>query len=332
MNVQSGDGGSIRRYLLGELSEQEREPIEQRLMSDDDFYEQFLLAEGDLIDAYISGALSEQEQAQFGRHFLQVPELRQEVRATTALRKYAQETAPPVADTGSTARSNVSFFNRWMGFFRRPVVGVSFAAALLTASILLASWLAIQNLRLREQVEQLQAQRVVAPVPQNDLAEQLAAERLRGEQLSTELRRQQELLSEESRKLQTAQAQAHPTPARPPGQRASGVAFFAFTLTSGATRDSGGLKKISIPRGRSEVRIRLDIASDDYRRYRAVLQTDEGQEVLSTAGLQAVGGRFVPLKVKSEVLKPGEYRIQLLGVSASGESEEISNYYFRILP
>src|SRR5215207_4236036 len=97
MSLQSGNGVSIRRYLLGELSEQQREQVEQRLLSDDDLYQQLLLAEDDLIDEYISGELSDQERSKFSARFLRVPELKQDVMSMMALRKHALETVPPVA-------------------------------------------------------------------------------------------------------------------------------------------------------------------------------------------------------------------------------------------
>ena len=52
----------MRKYLLGVLSEEERERIEQNMLTDDGFYEDFLpledMVEDDLIDQYLNGDLT----------------------------------------------------------------------------------------------------------------------------------------------------------------------------------------------------------------------------------------------------------------------------------
>jgi len=330
MSSHRGNGGSIRRYLLGELPEEERELVEQRLMSDDDLYQRLLLAEDDLIDEYVSGALSEQDRAKFSRRFLHVPELRQDVRSVTALRNYALKTAPKVTTERSPAPTSFSLFDRVRKIFMRPVVGFALAAALL-AAVGLAVLLAAQNSQLRKQVEQLHARQSPPSVPQPEQRDELAAERLHNEQLSEELQRQKELLAEESRKLQQAQGQQMQTPTPVPNSRSGVSSVFAFALGAGAVRESGELKRVSVPRGAREVNVRLDLAANDYRSYRAVLQTVEGREVLSSRGRRGGGGTFVQLNIPARLLMPGDYRIRLSGVNPSGEAEEIDSYYFRVL-
>lgn len=330
MSSHSGNGDSIRGYLLGELSEPEREQVEQRLMSDDTLYERLLLAEDDLIDEYVSGTLSDGDRVKFSRRFLQVPTLRQDVRSVVALRKHALETAPQVT-TGRSSTFSPSLLIDWLRkFFIRPIIGVAFASALLVA-VLVAVWLAAQNLQLRKQVEQLRAGQVPPPTPQPELREALAAEKLRNEQLSAELQRQRELLAEETRKLQETQGRPQPVTTPKPDSSSGMPAVFAFALGTGAVRESGEMKKVSVPPSAREVRIQLDLATADYRRYRAVLLTVEGREVLPFQGLRAGRGRFVQLNIPAKFLTPGDYQIRLSGVNPSGEADEIDSYYFRVL-
>jgi hypothetical protein len=333
MNVQSANGGSIRRYLLGELSEAERDEVEQRLMSDDDLYQQLLLAEDELIDEYISDALSEQERVKFSRRFLRVPELRQDVRSSIALRKYALKTALPVVEGDSVSPRRVSLLDRLRQFFMQPAIGVSFAAALLLA-VLLATWLATQNSQLKKQVEQLQAQQTPLPATTPDLKAQLDSERRRNEQLSAELLQKQELLAEESRKLQLAreqQQQQQPTPTRSPASQSGVAAFVALTLSPGAIRDSGEWKKVSISPATRELRIQLDLPEGGYRSYRAVVRTVEGREVFSSPRLRTRNEKSLPLNIPARLLSPDDYEIQLSGVNSSAETQDIGSYYFRVL-
>jgi hypothetical protein len=333
VSLQSGNSDSIRRYLLGDLSEQEREQVEQRLMSDDDLYQQLLVAEDELIDEYVSDELPEQERAKFGRHFLSVPELRQDVKFAAALRKHALETAQQdVVAPKPAAPARVSPFG-WLGtLFMRPAFGASLAAAFL-AAVVLAAWLAAQNSQLRRQVGQLQARQSPTPEPAPELQEQLASERLRNEQLSAELRRQQELLADESRKLQEAreaQGQQQAASGRTQTPRQGVATFIALALTPGVVRDSGEMKKVSLSPETREVRVRLDLAAGGYSGYRAALRKADGREVWTARRLRAVGAKYVQVNIPARLLKPDDYQILLSGVTSSGEVEELNSYYFRV--
>lgn len=329
MSVQDKNSEFIRRYLLGELSEEEREQVEQRLMSDDDLYQQLLLAEDELIDEYVTGTLPERDRARFG-HFLRSPELQQDVRFTVALRKHAIESAPPVTPEPAATAARVPLLERLRNFFMRPALGVSLAAALLVA-VLLAAWLATQNSRLRRQVGRLQAEQTLTPTPPQDLREQLASERLRNEQLAAQLRREQESNASATRNAEgPPEKQQTPAPApRPPRKSQT---FVALTLTPGAfIRESGAWEKISLRPGASEVRVRLDLPEGGYRSYRAALKTVDGRDVLENRRLRDVGGKFVQFRIPARLLRPDDYQISLSGLTPSGESEDIGLYYFRVL-
>jgi anti-sigma factor RsiW len=327
MSLQGENDDLIRRYLLGELSEDEREQFERRLMSEDDLYQQLLINEDELIDEYVSGTLPEHDRAKFSRQFLQVPELRQDIRFAVALRNRAQKAAPQTTEEGSSKTSRPSLFD-WLGtFFMQPVLGAALATALL-AVVLLTVWLAVQNSRLRQQVEQLQARQTPTPAPPQDLQEQLTSERLRNEQLSAELRRAQEANAGGARPVEEPQ-ERRPTP-KPTGESAT---FVAFTLTPGLSRgESEGWKRISLQPGVREARIRLDLPEAAYRSYRVTVRTlDGGREILQRQGLRDVGGKFVQLSIAAALLSPNDYEILLSGTLPSGETEEISRYNFRVL-
>src|ERR1700755_1490119 len=72
-----GRRDSIRQYLMGELSEEGREQVERRLLSEDDYFEELLIAEEELADDFVGERLDDAESAKFSRRFLSVPELRQ---------------------------------------------------------------------------------------------------------------------------------------------------------------------------------------------------------------------------------------------------------------
>ena len=82
------DEALIRRYILGQVSEDERTSIEKRLMTDHDYLGRLQLVETDLADDYANGALGSRERKHFERHFLSAPQHRKKMRAAAALRNY----------------------------------------------------------------------------------------------------------------------------------------------------------------------------------------------------------------------------------------------------
>lgn len=74
MALSNNDLAKIRDYLLGRLSEEEQEKIEERLMVEDDFFEELEISKGELIEEYHAGELRQTEHEWFQRHYLATPE------------------------------------------------------------------------------------------------------------------------------------------------------------------------------------------------------------------------------------------------------------------
>ena len=74
MALSNNDLAKIRDYLLGHLSEEEQEKIEERLMVEDDFFEELEISKEELIEQYCAGELSQNEHQWFERHYLATPE------------------------------------------------------------------------------------------------------------------------------------------------------------------------------------------------------------------------------------------------------------------
>ena len=68
--VLSNDQTTVREYLLGHLTDVEEEQIEQRLMVEDDLFEELEISKGELIEEYRAGELTAQEKEWFEQHFL----------------------------------------------------------------------------------------------------------------------------------------------------------------------------------------------------------------------------------------------------------------------
>lgn len=88
MAQENQDGGLISRYLLGRLQENELEQLEERMMVDTEFYEQVLLAEDEMVEAYVNSDLPERDVADFRASFLSTAEGRQKVAYAKAMHEY----------------------------------------------------------------------------------------------------------------------------------------------------------------------------------------------------------------------------------------------------
>src|SRR3712207_3066526 len=71
----SGESGQLLdRYFLNELSEEERERVEEMLFTDPTFFEQVEAAEMRLVDRYVLGEMSGSERQRFVSQYMSVPE------------------------------------------------------------------------------------------------------------------------------------------------------------------------------------------------------------------------------------------------------------------
>lgn len=81
----SDDESSVKNYILDNVSEECRSQIEERMFSDDAFFERIELAEADLIDSYILDKLSNNDRKLFESHFLTSSRNRKEVQMARVL-------------------------------------------------------------------------------------------------------------------------------------------------------------------------------------------------------------------------------------------------------
>jgi hypothetical protein len=109
---------------------------------------------------------------------------------------------------------------------------------------------------------------------------------------------------------------------------------WAIELTPGLQRDEGGIKKFAIPANSDAVRLQLDLPEGQYQSYDAVVLDVDGRSVTASKNLKAQtanGHLIVPLDVEPALLTPGDYRVKLSGLSASGRLESLGSYPFKVL-
>ncbi|MBV9925257.1 MAG: CHAT domain-containing protein [Acidobacteria bacterium] len=128
MNLNSEDEKRIKEYLLGALTREEAQPLEDRLLRDDDFVEHARLVEDELIEDYQRGALGPRERGLFESHFLSTPKRRRKLLFVRRMSELAAAT--PAAAPRPVFRLGPLAVPRW-------------AAAALAACVLLVAGAAV---------------------------------------------------------------------------------------------------------------------------------------------------------------------------------------------
>lgn len=134
------DQNSIRRYLLNQLSDAGQQQIEQRLLTDNELFDQLEAVEDELIDQYLAGALSKDDSEMFEQHFPVTPERHQKLRFAKAFLRYVA-THPSEQSTRTsnqpqkTSEQPGSSWS-WLNFLSAtPLRAVAFAALILVAGL-----------------------------------------------------------------------------------------------------------------------------------------------------------------------------------------------------
>src|SRR5215475_404545 len=91
MRGQLDEDALVRRYLLGQLDESQQQAVETRLMTDGGFANLLEACEDDLIDDYLGGTLSTEDEEIFRRFFFVNPERRRKLSFAMEFRTYVRQ-------------------------------------------------------------------------------------------------------------------------------------------------------------------------------------------------------------------------------------------------
>jgi hypothetical protein len=328
MEKELNNKTAIRRYLLGDISDEERQQIECRILTDGEYFGQVSVLEEELVDEYVRGKLSAKEQRKFEYYFLSNSEGVEQVRLATDLRTYALKTRPSESRHPGAERVEPTVRQfRLLDYFRPGVSVNRYALAVLILLFLLAgSWLIINLRQSQNQVAQLRAQSPVATAREQELQERLAEQQARNDRLVEDLKREQDQRAKlEQELLATKGSQKN-------SQEQNTLA--AIILTPGRVRGSSNSSKLVIRPTVERVQFQLVLRADSYDSFKASLKTGNGQVVRTSAPLkaQSLGRRkVVQVSLPANLLSSGDFLLQLQGTAGDGNYEEAGNYYFRVV-
>ena len=126
MALNNNDQTRVREFLLGRLNEDEQQKIEERLLIEDDLFEELEVTKGELVEEYCANELTGQERQWFERNFLASPEGKERYQLAKALDHLQRGTPRPPQP--------VTLISKLKDFFKQPSV---IATATATAAVVI---------------------------------------------------------------------------------------------------------------------------------------------------------------------------------------------------
>ena len=358
MNSEITNDEMLRRYLLDDVSDDERQEIEERFLQDDSLFDEMVALEDELHYEYRQNQLNAREQYHFERKFLQSA---QEKEKSAFAGAFLQATAQFAEAKTPAARkiaedAPVSLWQSIAEFF--SFSGSTLSYGLSAAVVLLAFGLGFtlfKNAQLNREVasletnraaEQREQERIIAEKQQwqSELEKQITDEKLQGEQnekriqeIESEREKLRQEIAEARRRVNQPSSNPIPQTTKSPTTQ-SPPSFIALALSPGSfTRENGeAMKQIRLAPAIKSLQLRLlSEIGVDFKSYRATLKTlDESVEIWKSGDLQIRGTgakKSFSITIPAKLLQRADYEISLVGINASGETEEITNYYFSVL-
>ncbi|HTM24627.1 MAG TPA: hypothetical protein VL225_05485 [Vicinamibacterales bacterium] len=307
----AGDRRLIR-YLLGALPDEEAERLDEQSIVDEGMAARLRILEDDLVDAYVSGALSGETLERFESYYLASPRRREKVafakRLLAAVDRASASPTPPArvvapaaapAARASTPRETPRVRRAW---FAWPVA----AAALLA---LTCGTLFFEDAQLRRGLGEAQRLGAAANERARLLTQQLDARQAENAAMTQQLAR-----------IRTAEP----------------VAAIALVLQP-QTRGADAVPLIAVRTGGGDVSLDLQIETGGFDRYQASLKDPATARILWRS--QMLGPRatarlsVVRVAIPANLLKkPQHYSLDLFGRRGADAPAIVGSYAFQVVP
>ncbi len=308
----------IRRFLLGELTDDERSAFEERFIAEAELFDEIGVVEDELIESFVRGTLSTVEKAKFEQNFLTTKTRRQRVAFTREMfAKLAAEKEVIVKKT-ETIAENQSVWNSLVNLFKTP--RLAFGAALAILVLVFGLWfLVFRNAENQPQiVRQITPTPTVSPTPQEIKNNSNGAvdSNVNSANKSEANKNLPNTNDENLNKNQLKDAIPKPVIAT--------IALFAGTV-----RSEGKMRELNLTKDTKGANFQLNLESQDYRTYRAEIVDADGAVIYRSGKISARNSKLNTYFPTAK-LKKGDYFVKLYGFNSTGEEESAADFQFRV--
>ncbi len=339
----------IKRFLYGEMTDAERDRLEEKFFDDDELFFAVVNLENELVDLYARGKFPADELLRFEHSLKKLPERRVKAANAAALQTFIAEGR---SEERSEKRSeekpiavNQTFGQKLAEFFtiKTPAFGYAMAGLLFLLAVS-SIFLLIDGGRKGEELASLQTERqgnqVVSQQKQSELENQLAnsqkqeadlktqidGERETSSDLTDELERERqkrEQIENELERLRRESSAARPSPTpQPPAPIIASILLTPIIATRGGNLEA---KKISVAPETKRIAVRLSLPADVKTDERfSVWLNDKNITQNLAARLNTSGQKTIQLMISPKDLLDGLNKLSV--TDAAGK--EISKYNF----
>ena len=321
------------RYLLGDLSEQERVDIEESYFADDNSFQELEVIEDELVDAYVHGELAGADQQQFEKLLQSSARLAGRVQFARILANRVGSMSPtpetdavvPAVATERPARSKDTQ-TWWQKIFGVPQAGRKFAFAGSAVTVLMAAALLFAWMQLRGSSQRLERERAALQQQREGLNAQSSEQNSKINQLAADLERERNLRAEDQKLIESLRNDSANETASP--SRSIAFLFLPSATTRGASGTGG---TVTLRPGQSIVRLSLLLPADEYKSYEATITNQDKQPILSRKGLRSrrIGSDSqITFQFSAASFSSGDY---FVSVSDASGLETIVGYSFGLV-
>jgi anti-sigma-K factor RskA len=300
MSEAANELSLIRKYLLGRLEGEEREQLEERVLSDAEFRNKVLMVEEDLIEDHAEGALDEVERQKFRQMFYANPQRRIEVQVVEGLKQHAATNWWTRLFTNIwRPRDAATVSGNWLDSlwdFRKAAIAFTLVVAVIVALLI-----------------------VYRSLRPEQMPGSLTQEQQRRDLIDREISRLNDPASRESQ------------------QRVAVATTLSPGLSRGDETPTVEFPTVALDRGTelAQLTLLLKPSAQEYPSFQAALNrvgAPESYKVdLKPVVLSGVSTLVLTLPLRA--LDDGDYRVQLSGHTAGGQTEMLPDhyYYFRLV-
>jgi hypothetical protein len=320
----------INRYLLGDLSDEECEQLEERFFADDQHFSQMLDSEDELLDRYVSGDIPAPERQRFEEHVLKTPRARQRLEVYRMLLHPLPGEPAPGSDSAKQEAATPGWLRHLLPK-RLPRLTLQFSLTALAAVLLAGTvWLFYRSTPAPDDSRK-SAAREVPPQPERTPPPQVNGQRPAEQELRAETQ-DRPATPQEATPVKTGK-QAEPGRKSEPRPRAAqlSTAIPTIRLVAGLRRGTEAMPSLVVPSNAKFVRLVLDVGNEAEGSNRASLSRNNREEVWSVSPLTLPPGdaKVLTLQPPARLVTPGDYLLKLQ--SATGDTiTDLDYYYFRV--
>jgi hypothetical protein len=320
-------------YLLGQSSELEQSQIETRYFREQQFHEEILAIEEELICDYIRGALTPAENALFQQHFLNSARRRRKYEALKRLMAYIADqadlgAAAPAQPSARAAQPTTSWWERPLF----PQLNFVWSLAAVSFLALSGWWLSMRVVESRNQLRESETQQALLETTSQQLKEKVERHRASAKRQRYEIK----TLAEMTDQLQASLTPSDTSAILGASQPSLSAKILEISLRANQTRSAATPQIVPVSSQVGLVRLRILLGAQDQFRhssYNAIIKTLEGREVLRKQGVGALVLKSDPsltLDVPVQRLHDGIYVISLTGLANKKELQPAEHFFIKI--